>query len=441
MTTEYEDAFDKIILHYCRIGEVLIRFQTLQGTFGQHPEFQQILAIFYSDILEFNGEAYKFVTRNGKLAKQHITLLDKFFLLDSRLIITVIGWQLFFLTSWGRFQRRFDSIIENLRAHEDLLDRTASALNISEARRGRELLQQDRIETLKRITQAEKAQHANMYLEVSAWLKVDDCDQAGIFDRISQEVSKFPGTCEWILQHDRLRVWLRRDSSSSFLWLQGSPGSGKSVLANRIVTFLQASPETLVVRHFCDPLQPGSAHYEFILRSILFQLIRPSEHLVAYVHGLRNEEFLAKTLSPRALEDLIRNVSVAVSSNPSEQHQVHIIIDGLDECDEEKQKRLIWLLERLVNHSDQPNCSYKVLLVSRQSSFLQKRLRHATRVSLGDEVNLVTRSIETYSRQRLGLIRGRLFELGIDDARIKMLASKLAIKADGGTSYYDFLPL
>lgn len=66
VTCENVKAFDKIIVQYSRIGEALMRFKTLQATFAEYPEFQQIVAVFYSDILEFNGEAYKFVTRSGK---------------------------------------------------------------------------------------------------------------------------------------------------------------------------------------------------------------------------------------------------------------------------------------------------------------------------------------------------------------------------------------
>lgn len=66
MTCENVKAFDKIIGQYVRIGETLIRFKMLQTAFSEYPEFQHIMAVFYSDILEFNGEAYKFVTRSGK---------------------------------------------------------------------------------------------------------------------------------------------------------------------------------------------------------------------------------------------------------------------------------------------------------------------------------------------------------------------------------------
>ena len=41
-----------------------------------------------------------------------------------------------------------------------------------------------------------------------------------------------PGTCNWILNSSRYKEW--QDSNVSMLWLKGSPGAGKSVLAKFI---------------------------------------------------------------------------------------------------------------------------------------------------------------------------------------------------------------
>ncbi|GKT51135.1 uncharacterized protein ColSpa_11316 [Colletotrichum spaethianum] len=81
-------------------------------TYSNNIELQQTLAIFYSDILKFLKEAYKFVSRSG--------------------------WKVFFMTSWGRFQRRFDGIIDDLRAHEKLVDQTANAVGHSKMKKMRE---------------------------------------------------------------------------------------------------------------------------------------------------------------------------------------------------------------------------------------------------------------------------------------------------------------
>ena len=50
---------------YTKIGDVLSRFQKLQSTFLEDHRFQELLAVFYSDVLRFHGLAYKFAQRSG----------------------------------------------------------------------------------------------------------------------------------------------------------------------------------------------------------------------------------------------------------------------------------------------------------------------------------------------------------------------------------------
>jgi hypothetical protein len=64
ISSDYVEAFEQIIKAYSRIGESLARFEVLQKSFHQNPAFQQTLAVFYADILEFHKEAYKSVRRS-----------------------------------------------------------------------------------------------------------------------------------------------------------------------------------------------------------------------------------------------------------------------------------------------------------------------------------------------------------------------------------------
>jgi hypothetical protein len=67
ISSDYVDALDKVIRCYSRIGETLTRFEMLKKAFNTSPEFQNILAVFYADILRFHKEAYKFVRRRSEL--------------------------------------------------------------------------------------------------------------------------------------------------------------------------------------------------------------------------------------------------------------------------------------------------------------------------------------------------------------------------------------
>ena len=45
------------------IGEAMPRFDKLSAAFAEDSDFQQILGLFYADILDFHRRAYKFFRR------------------------------------------------------------------------------------------------------------------------------------------------------------------------------------------------------------------------------------------------------------------------------------------------------------------------------------------------------------------------------------------
>ena len=53
-------------LMFVQIADALGRFEILSNAFITEADFQQTLAVFYADILQFHKHAYKFVRRSGK---------------------------------------------------------------------------------------------------------------------------------------------------------------------------------------------------------------------------------------------------------------------------------------------------------------------------------------------------------------------------------------
>lgn len=66
VASEYVEAFDLIIGGYSRIASSLPRFEMFNEVFATDTGFQQTLAAFYIDILDFHQHAYKFVRRSGR---------------------------------------------------------------------------------------------------------------------------------------------------------------------------------------------------------------------------------------------------------------------------------------------------------------------------------------------------------------------------------------
>lgn len=281
-----------------------------------------------------------------------------------------------------------------------------------------------RKKSLDHLTKAEEEETARQYQRIVGWLKMDEADQLAIFDSIASEASKYPGTCHWILKQSNIMSWLKDKPESPFLWLQGNPGMGKSVIATQIDTFLRSDGKSLVIRHFCTYSYTSSTQYDQILRSILLQIVRSNTDLVAYI----DTEYVLgkKSVTVHALEQLILTMRGTISSR-----YIHLIFDGLDECPEDKQGCIANLLQQMSVAESSTSPVFKVLLSSRSSSFLIKRFRKQPTVSMAAEKKGLEDAINNYAGQKLGLLRQRLFELGLSDGDIQEVAFSIAKKADG----------
>ncbi|KAI1273077.1 hypothetical protein F5Y07DRAFT_391555 [Xylaria sp. FL0933] len=403
ISSDYVEAFEQIIKAYARIGESLTRFKALQESFHQNAAFQQTLAVFYADILQFHKEAYKSVRRSA--------------------------WRQFFLTSWGRFQGRFDHILDDLKRHEDQLDKEANAYNIVEARSLRESLQEWRQESLVKAKQEEEEQHAHQLQAICSWLRVNNTEQTVIFDQISSEPLKHPGTCSWILTQRHIACWLSNQSDNPFVWLQGNPGCGKSVIASQIVTFL-STKESTVIPYFCTSSYVLSTQYDETLKSILFQMTRNSDQMTAYVYG----EYVGKTTPGiPVLEKLCRMAATALCEDHGHGRTIYLVVDGLDDLDMARQKQFLKLMNRI--HQDASHraigAAYKILVASRRTHTIRAYLDKRTVVSLSDEKAKLTGAISRYAEQRLKAQRSRFAELHLHDFELVDIARQVAHKADG----------
>ncbi|UNI24017.1 hypothetical protein JDV02_009797 [Purpureocillium takamizusanense] len=398
------EAFEKLIQAYARIAEPLARLKIISQAFLANHEIQKVLAIFYADICKFHKEAYKFVRRSG--------------------------WKVLFMTSWGRFERRFNGIIEDLKAHEALIDKTASAVGLSEVKKLREALELQRQESLEEMAEKDTENTAKQYQAIVGWLKMDDHEQLKIFDLVITEAQRYDGTCDWILKQNKIAAWMKCSQELAFLVLRGNVGTGKSVLAAHITNFLRASKQSLVVCHICTYAQAASTEYGQILRSILLRLVQASSDLIAYIY----KQFIQEKKSPsvQALESLILSVIGAISDNPSQTSYIHIILDGLDECEEKTQLKIITHLERMVSSALRANSTIcKVLVTTNMQNETPKKLKAKQQVSLTNEKTALSKAISVYTASKLSEHRSRWFQMGITDTDLKELELRLAEKADG----------
>lgn len=72
IASEYVEAFEQIMKGYSKIAESLVRFEVLGDAFAKNLDFQNTMAIFYADILQFHKHAYIFVKRSGQLCTAYL---------------------------------------------------------------------------------------------------------------------------------------------------------------------------------------------------------------------------------------------------------------------------------------------------------------------------------------------------------------------------------
>ncbi|KAK7413801.1 hypothetical protein QQX98_007294 [Neonectria punicea] len=372
VASEYVEAFEQIIKGYAGIASSLSRFETLSATFT--------------------------------------------------------SWKLLFLTSWGRFQRRFDNVLEDLKNHGTLVDNEASAIHISEAQKMRQDIRTWREESLDQVRKFEEEQTARQHEFITSWLNIDESDQLAIFDAILAEGAEYPGTCDWILRNPKVKSWCQSKPDTAILWLQGTPGSGKSVLATQLVNFMKAA-KLFVIRHFCTYLYASSTMYEQILRSLLIQLLRKDDDLIAHVYG---ECVLGKKSPTTAvLEQLLQTMLKSMSTEPSQSEYIWIIIDGLDECEPDKQIRLVNLINQITKTSVPGSITCKVLISSRSPSVSLNRLRRRQIISLTDEKDSVQGAIRQYLEQRLQSLHEKISQHDVGQDEILEIQNTIATKTDG----------
>ncbi|KAK8019095.1 NACHT domain-containing protein [Apiospora arundinis] len=403
IASEHLEAFEHIIKGYRRIAECLGRFAVLDNAFKHVHGFQQTLAVFYADILEFHGHAYQFVHRSG--------------------------WKLLFVTSWHRFQRRFDHIFDNLKKHEELIDKEANAHNIAEAQQMRLDVRAWQEKCAEQLERTDRDQSIKQHDSIISWLKVDGSDQLNIFQALFEESTKYPGTCEWVIQHKSVRSFLQRKLEVPVLWIQGAAGTGKSVLSSNIMNYMDHSG-WLVLSHFCNYAYPSSTKYDCILRSLLAQLIRKDGDLAAHVY----EDYVLGKKTPNIpiLERLLHFLLSSISKQSQQTAYIWVILDGLDECDSVTQNKVLSLITHATSRA--PSSSEvicKALISCRFSASASTKLRRTQAISLAEEKEQMSKSIQLYAAQRLNAIYSKFQQLSLSEDDIKGIEDTITKKADG----------
>ena len=224
------------------------------------------------------------------------------------------------------------------------------------------------------------------------------------------------GTNDWIWSHRSYLEW--EEKTSGILWIEGKPGSGKSVLAMSIwKRFLQEfgldesdhnldraasrGNSALISSWFYSKRDNLVAHV-WMLRSILLQILEQNPSLFRHAQHIYRErrrpslrnglEWEASPLN-KTQWDPGDIGSVLPSISQSSTTPILCVLDGFDESANASniQKHILSLLNKLVENSSR----IKVIVLSRPTVDIEKRLRKCYHIVMQDEnSNDITKIID-----------------------------------------------
>ena len=309
-----------------------------------------------------------------------------------------------------------------------MVDREASSYNTATLQKWRQSREED-------LAERERVRSQSHFERTLAWL---DCKQRYQEDALDSLRDKcYADTADWIIQHQKVASWIGDVDRHDTLWIHGIPGSGrlqipflsstltivgKSVLSSKLIDHLHQGGGLAVAYYICK-YQPTADldSCSDMLRSIATQLVKQKPELAAYVH----DEYIQKgePESKKTMRSLIPALVTAFS-------RTRIIIDGIDELVDTKQKEMLSILKTLTDGI--PNgTTCKFAIFSRDIPLIRKAQRKQPHINLRDERHDTDSSIRTYVQHEMQLLRLDLHDSMLPDGFMDEIESKLVLKADG----------
>ncbi|KAH7127344.1 putative ankyrin repeat protein [Dactylonectria macrodidyma] len=225
--------------------------------------------------------------------------------------------------------------------------------------------------------------------KIRSWLQPTSYNDVGGEYR-KHLASHLSGTGAWLTSSDVYQEWLQGDGDGEgLLWIKGIPGSGKSVMAAKLIDELaRSNPGYPVLFFFFRQIIEANHKPQALLRDWMDQLLEYSpplqKQLMTYVKANRPVDTVS-------MEDMWKDLRVALAGLPG---KAFCVADALDEMDQGH--GMDTFLKELASIGQWRPGAVKVLMTSRPVPIVERPLRMAPCLHLRLQESLVDVDISTY---------------------------------------------
>ncbi|KAL6887476.1 hypothetical protein HDV57DRAFT_488891 [Trichoderma longibrachiatum] len=147
---------------------------------------------------------------------------------------------------------------------------------------------------------------------------------------------RVPGTGDWLLEDEGLKSWLQGETRH--LWMCGNPGTGKSFLTSRLITWgLENLPH--LGYFFFSANDPETRSVLQALRDVAYQL---SETDAFYAEKLARQ--LHSSDDIKTVPSAFRRLFVQPFLDDTRDEPIYVFLDGIDEAEQSDIEELLSLL-------------------------------------------------------------------------------------------------